>query len=116
MMKEFSKWIDDSKVNQLDARAEEVITNLRRQVAKRRWKRAKSLISIGRMLQKRLSQSSLDCSESNRSEEEGLDESKLPPNKALMCHHMRRMVVSIELSGAGSFLSQQCRSLILMDI
>ena len=39
----------------LDASTEEVFNNLKRQAARRRWKRAKSIISIGRMLNRRLS-------------------------------------------------------------
>lgn len=50
MMAEFRKWIEDSKTNQLDKDTEEVIMNLKRHAARRRWKKAKNLISAGRML------------------------------------------------------------------
>ena len=58
-MREFYGWIEDPKVSQLDASTEEVINNLKRQAARRRWKRAKSIISIGRMLDRRLSDEKL---------------------------------------------------------
>ena len=80
MMREFYGWIEDSKVSQLDASTEEVINNLKRQAARRRWKRAKSIISIGRMLNRRLSTESLS------------DMDTLDPNKYQMVHHLRRQV------------------------
>ena len=94
MLGEFKGWIEDSKVSQLDASTEEVINNLKKQVARRRWKRAKSIISMSRMLSKsRLnSDSSLRSSLSSNQSESSLDVDQLDPNKAQMVHHLRRQV------------------------
>ena len=40
VLKEFQKWVTDSRMKQLDSATEETIKELRREVARRRWKRA----------------------------------------------------------------------------
>ena len=92
MMKEFSKWIEDSKVSHLDASTEEIINNLRRQVAKRRWKRAKSMITITRMLGRRRSSDRSNQSEASNEGGECRELENMPPNTAQMVHHLRRKV------------------------
>ena len=96
MLGEFRKWIEDSKVSQLDASTEEVINNLKKQVARRRWKRAKSIISITRKLStSRLlnNDSSLRSSVNSNQSESSLDvDQLLDPNKAQMVHHLRCQV------------------------
>lgn len=116
MLGEFRKWIEDSKVSQLDASTEEVINNLKKQVARRRWKRAKSIISITRKLStSRLlnSDSSLRSSVNSNQSESSLDvDQLLDPNKAQMVHHLRcqvaryrwrraitRVLLAVRLSG-----------------
>ena len=111
MLGEFRKWIEDSKVSQLDASTEEVINNLKKQVARRRWKRAKSIISMTRQLSsKRLnSDSSLRSSMDSNQSESSLD---VDPNKAQMVYHLRcqvaryrwrraitRVLLAVRLSG-----------------
>ena len=93
-MREFYGWIEDSKVSQLDASTEEVINNLKRQAARRRWKRAKSIISIGRMLNRRLSDEKLrrDSKTSGEGTDTLPDMDTLDPNKYQMVHHLRRQV------------------------
>jgi len=94
MMREFYGWIEDSMVSQLDASTEEVINNLKRQDARRRWKRAKSIISIGRMLNRRLSDEKLRriSTASDEGTESLPDMDTLDPNKYQMVHHLRRQV------------------------
>ena len=57
MMAEFRKWIEDSKTNQLDKDTEEMIMKLKRHAARRRWRTAKNVLSVGRMLRKKRSSS-----------------------------------------------------------
>ena len=49
-MKEFLKWINDSKVNQLDADTEKMLLSLRKKLARDRWKRAQRAISASNMM------------------------------------------------------------------
>ncbi|KAL7548003.1 hypothetical protein ACHAWF_011279 [Thalassiosira exigua] len=91
VLKEFNTWISDSKVSQLDEDTQEAINKLRRQVARQRWKRAKSLITISRVLSKRSNIGELQPSSSAQSLLE-LDEDKLDANRAQMAHHLRRQV------------------------
>ncbi|KAL7528729.1 hypothetical protein ACHAXR_006225, partial [Thalassiosira sp. AJA248-18] len=121
MMKEFSKWIQDSKVSQLDAGTKEVINNLRRQVAKKRWKRAKNMITIGRILSQQFSNSSLQQqqqSDDNISISSEVNEEYLSPNTTQMIHYLRRrvaryrwkraisrVIVGIRLSRPGAYPS-----------
>ena len=76
-----------------DASTEEVIVNLKRQEARRRWKRAKSIISIGRMLHRCLSDEKLRRSSTTSDEgtESLPDMDTLDPNKYQMVH-LRRQV------------------------
>lgn len=92
IMKEFIKWIEDSKVSQLDASTEEAINNLRRMVARRRWKRAYSMVRIGRMLGRGLSDKSMSSGGNSTDQEHEEKESNMSPNQAQMVHHLRRKV------------------------
>ena len=85
MMKEFWGWIQGSKVAQLDAHTEEVIIKLRRQVARQRWKRAITLVTISR----HLSHLSDAPSKKNVVCE---DNETMSPNKAQRAHYVRRQV------------------------
>ena len=43
---QFRKWIEDSKVSQLDKETEDILVQLRRKVARHRWKRAISAVRL----------------------------------------------------------------------
>ncbi|EJK52538.1 hypothetical protein THAOC_28172 [Thalassiosira oceanica] len=64
MMAEFRKWIEESKTNQLDKDTEEMIMKLKSHAARRRWKKAKNIISVGRILNKKRSSSAESSSSS----------------------------------------------------
>lgn len=95
MMREFSRWIQDSKESQLDASTEAIINNLRRQVARRRWKRANTMVSLAL----RLSTSSFGNRSTSPSitnndlEEDSVDYlDRMDPNRAMMVQQLRRQV------------------------
>jgi predicted lipase len=106
MMKELKKWIESSRVSQLDSRTQDLILNLRAAAARARWRRAMhvSLVLSGSsnslrrrllLFQQQQQQQQWDEEEEKMNkdgDDATIDYGTIDPNKEQMIHYLRRQV------------------------